>query len=579
MPVLQEQMDILSRAPWLRPRGDSSVLEHLDAMSVFRRKNWPLNEAAWEKGKLIGNEEFNHIFAEFAGLDRRGPPRDTFEGRELVNSSVNSVLRAARALLISLDDINIPLESLVDEKSRPTCVDRPISDPLFLSGTEKRPGTLALKAYLGGPADESKSNFPLDFSQTYAGEKRDFGVFEDPSAEARADLEREKTNAKRQALSSANKKEPTPSSRTKQPSTGGVDTAGGPIQSSDFYNYTIADADADITDLIQKTSGLESRRGLTTPVVGIPRDVLGKYRSTLSPWFEKFEWAREAIQEAPRPDQHLAPLEAEMAAQREYIISARSWGRYNYGKLKTLKCTTIFLRYLRCLHTRLLMVARPNDDLLQARVDRLADWILHEEVWNDFNQFSLARIKANSNLRPRYTAELAEREEKIEDWRNQILALEKAIADKKDAKTGADTEEAETTSSTTEKAPVATTAEAATQENEKEEKKKREEEEDAILDTILDKETERVLDPSRYAARMRRSTFRPTRKRYEYHMEDGKQVRVEKKPEDKQPEFAIFAEGGPPGYKELPREEVYDKLQYMVILTFWRVLQAKLHQL
>ncbi|KAK8030133.1 hypothetical protein PG993_011424, partial [Apiospora rasikravindrae] len=545
MPILLEHLENLSRAPWLRYRGTNGVLDHINYMSAFRRKNWPLSEAAWEKGRLIGNEDFDQIFAEFADLDRKGPPKDTFEGRRLVNGSVKSVLKAAKTLLISLDDINIPLESLVNEESRPTCVDRPNSDPLFLSGTEKRPGALALKAYLGGPREESKSDFPLDFSQTYAGEKRDFGVFADPEVVARVAKEAE-NSAKRPALGGNKKK--TPSTRKK--TTGGGGTVV-PSQEGDFYSYTIADADADINDLLREARGLEVRPSSITPVVRISSDVLMKYRSTCLPRFTKFQWAQDAV-DAHGPEQlseDLVALEEEMTVQRGYIVETRARGRFNYNNLKTLKCTTLFLRYLRCLHTRLLMAARPADDLLQARVDRLADWILHEEVWNDANRYSLARIKADSKLRPRYTAELAEREERIEDWRNQILALHKAMAMKGDTirveeeTSEEETIEEETTIPTPETSHVAETT-APVQEEKKE----------VDYDAILDKEPERVLDPSRREA-----------------------CKGEKKEQEEEPEFTIFAEGGPPGYKELPQTEVYDKLQYMIILTFWRVLQAQLH--
>ncbi|KAK6836839.1 hypothetical protein PG987_007334 [Apiospora arundinis] len=36
----------------------------------------------------------------------------------------------------------------------------------------------------------------------------------------------------------------------------------------------------------------------------------------------------------------------------------------------------------------------------------------------------------------------------------------------------------------------------------------------------------------------------------------------------------IFAAGGPPGFRGIPTDTVYEKLQYMIILTYWRCWMA-----
>ncbi|KAK8079241.1 hypothetical protein PG994_003048 [Apiospora phragmitis] len=522
MPVLLKHLDQLRRAPWLRLRGNDHLLDHLDAMSEFRRKNWP--------GKLIGNKEFDEIFAQFIQLGKNSPPTDRDEGRTLVHGSVHSVLDAARALLISLDTINIPLESLVNEETRPPCVDNPVSNPLFLSGTEKRPGAIALKAYLGGSHNESESQYPLDGSRSYSGEKRDFGVFSDPKLGTSED-----GHTKRQAVGDGG-------SAGIKKKTGGADKSQG-----DYYNYTWEDADQEIEDLLLLAEGRElppKHPGSVTPVLDIPSD----YKSTILPKMQAWDWPREAVQ-ARCPDQmtaDLEELEKEMTLQRDYIVQTCAEGRFTYSNLKTLKCTAFVLRYMRAMYIRLLMMGRPTDDLLQARADRLADWTLHEEVWNHANAYSLSRTKPNFKNRPRLEREIRKRTAKIEDWRNQILALHKAMAKKETGKAA----EAEANLDTLAKSPVA----AAVQDN------VNTEEEDNDIYTRMAEIPELVLSPSRYAVCMRNSTCESTSGssglKHEYHMEDGKWVRGELKKSQKLPKkFTVFAGGWASWDKDLPQEE------------------------
>lgn len=568
MPVLLRTLNRLSKAPWIRYRGKDHLLRHIDAISYFRMKNFPLNQAAWSKGELAGNPEFEKIFAEFNRLVANGQPKSEYEGRGLVHSSVNLVLDAARALLISLDAINIPLEKLVNEATRPTCVDKPITEPLFFSGTKEQPGAIAMKAYLGCPQKESESQFPLDGSVDYSGEKRDFGVFSDPATAAKFD----EYVAKRQALVGRKGGNAGPTKQNKNKSTSCDDH---------HYRYTIEDADADIEDLQALVEGSARTKAVVTPVHAMPADVLAKYRATILPNFNEWAWAREAGL-AGRPDQmslDLARLEQEIESQRAFIVAARQAGRFNYANLKVLKCTALVLRYLRSLYMRLFLAARPTDDLLQARADRLADWILHEEVWNDATRYSLKMAKANSKLGPQHRRDLKAREANIEEWRTQLLALQKDIVKKQHAKADEDEEASEEELGGT--APAGPAPPVSLPETPKREV------EDLDYGAYLD-EPELVLSPTRYRARMRRPIVRgETRNEYHWVTKENREkqlVKGDKKKRNKQkpPKLAVFSAKmaeGPKGYQDLPREKVYDKLQYMIILTFWRVLQAQVHNL
>ncbi|KAK8112564.1 hypothetical protein PG984_013090 [Apiospora sp. TS-2023a] len=590
MPVLLRNMDQLSKAPWIKYRGKDHLLRHFDGISYFRMKNFPLNQAAWTKGELAGNPEFEKIFADFERLVANGQPKNEQEGRGLVHSSVNLVLNAARALLISLDDINIPIEKLVNEATRPTCVDKPITDPVFFSGTKEQPGAIAMKAYLGSPPkNDSDSLFPLDGSVDYSGEKRDFGVFTAPDEETITIAANHIENvAKRQALvgkkAGAAKESRCPvmqNSNSNVSSKASKDSwasyaswASSSRENDSHYRYTIADADADIGDLEAVIQGYSTgSKAHVHPVVAMSTDLLGKYRPTILPRLLEWNWAREAASpgHSDPVGQDLPRLEEEIAALRQVIVATRLAARPNYSNLKMIKCTVLLVRYLRSLYMRLFLAAHPKDDLLQARADRLADWILHEEVWNDATKYSLKMTKSTSKLRPQLRRDLEAREANIKDWQDQLLKLQIDIAKKQ----GAKAEDEEEVVEAVDEEEVAATDGA---------KYKDKDVKDLEYGAYLD-EPELVLDPTRYAARMRGNTAQGE-SRYEWHWvtkENGERqlVKGEKKKQQKvkSPKFVVFAGVGPQGYKELPKEGVYDKLQFMIIMTFWRVLQAKLNNL
>ncbi|KAK8063298.1 hypothetical protein PG996_007950 [Apiospora saccharicola] len=613
MPILLRNMDQLSKAPWVKYRGKDHLLRHLDGISYFRMKNFPLNQAAWTKGEMAGNPEFEKIFADFERLVANGQPKNEQEGRGLVHSSVNLVLNAARALLISLDDINIPVEKLVNEATRPTCVDKPITDPVFFSGTKEQPGAIAMKAYLGSPPkNDSDSQFPLDGSVDYSGEKRDFGDFASPDEETITTNNIEIENLpKRQALVGKKAETTKASSRCPVMQNKSIKAASQPskprwaskaswVKSStssstsrendSHYQYTTADANADIGDLEAVVQGYATgSKPHVHPVVAMSADLLGKYRPTILPHVLKWNWAREAA--SPEHSDPVGPdlprLEEEIAALRQVIVATRLAARPNYSNLKMLKCTVLLVRYLRSLYMRLFMAARPKDDLMQARADRLADWILHEEVWNDATKYSLKMTKSTSKLCPQLHRDLEAREANIKDWQDQLLKLQIDIAKKQAAK--AEEEEEVVDAMDEEEVVVAEEEEeeaAAPVEEEvtaplgppppinlPEPKYKDKDVKDLEYGAYLD-EPELVLDPTRYAARMRGNTARGSRGTSGTGGEKKK-----KQQKVKPPKFVVFAGVGPQGYKELPKEGVYDKLQFMIIMTFWRVLQAKLNGL
>ncbi|KAK8859177.1 hypothetical protein PGQ11_009911 [Apiospora arundinis] len=561
MPQLLKELERFRAVPWLRWRGNNAFVKHLDLMATFRRKNWPLNAAAWKGGKLLDGCDFDKTFAEFLELGEEPAPTNRQEGKLLVHHSISLTLQAARDLLINLEPINIPVENLLNEETRPTPVDTPFDHPLFERGTESRPGALAMKAYLSGTVELSKSRYPLDGKSSYAGEKRDFGVF----ADMKPVESQEDEDAKRQAIGSGKKgknaKAPT---KKKLHSKAGL----GPVSSPDnsFYDYTVKDADRDIENLRTMANGedLSGEDEGVTPVWLLPSDVLQKYRPTLRAELDKAGW-----EELAEPGQAARPENiAKTLQELEWIIDESNADvraalegamKLTYPRLKTLKCTVFALRYARSLHMRLLLAARPSDDLLQARADRLEDWILHEEVWNAAHRFSLSKTKATNKDRPRLKKEIQMREANIANWRAQITALEKALDTKQQADDDAAAavkeamkhgEKADSDNNSSQVSAKAAIAKSAVQDK----KKKKGEKETKTTEAP----TRLVLDPFRYMVRAGGRGFSP---------------RTVKR--STQPEFTVFAEGGPPGYEKLPKGDTYQKLQYMIILTFWRVLKAQ----
>ncbi|KAK7995834.1 hypothetical protein PG991_015301 [Apiospora marii] len=662
MPVFLRTMEQLSRAPWIRYRGNDHLLRHLDDMAKFRFRHFPPNWAAFDNGELTGNPDFERVFAAFDRLVANGQPTSAEQGRGLVHSSVTLVLDAARALLIKLDDINITLDRLVDEATRPTCITRPVTDPLFFSGTKEQPGAVALKSYLGSPQKDSDSQFPLDVdgASTYLGEKRHYDEFSKfgPYPISKPPADAGENIAKRQALE-VKKGEPASSGPVQKPNSQSSKPTGksssGPAtkqkaksskptknnnskssnsaaKDDGHYRYTLEDAEADIESLQAAVGGWAPPKGLVHPVCGMPTDILARYYDTVKPWFDEWAWARKADGHDLVPglsSKVLAQLEREIEKQRDYLAVMRKADRYNYGKLKGMKCASLLLCYLRSVHMRYLMLARPDNDLLQARADRLAYWILHEQVWNDATLYSLRMTKATSKLRPQLRSDRKAREAHIADWQEQLLALEQDIAqDPVDKPVGemtaaeldeemegiavveeevfggaegdeevapvVDEENGGAVHEKEEEATAAAAAEAAAKEGntapppvfDQPRGKYYGKEVEDLEYCAYPGEPQLVLDPVRYGRRMRRLYVSgEAQARYEWHWvtrEDGEKelVKGEKKKRAPKPaKFTVFEAGGPEGHKDLPRETVYDRLQYMIIMTFWRVLQAQLHDL
>ena len=737
MPVLLQTLDRLSRAPWIRYRGQDHLLRHLDDMAGYRRRYFPLNQAAFCRGELAGNAAFDELFAAFDRLAADGPPQTADQGRALVHGSVTLTLDAARALLVRLDDVNLPLAALLDPATRPTCVDRPVTDPLFFSGTPQRPGAVALKAYLGSPPrDEADSRFPLDGSGAYLlGQKREA---EAPAAgKTAADAGGINNNNNSSSSSHVSKKQKTAGSGPVQeqngqssrpagniggnstrptgntnsnsanqqngPSSQPVGKQGGKASGSrrarpkqlkkskrpsrkrpavqeedDWYPYTLTDADADIVRIESWVQGTQTAglKPTVHPVCPMYPDVLARYYDTLQPAFDEYRWARssrtaddgygaadddghsDASSDADGPPDparaqaQLAELARDMAAKRAYLTGMLAADRYNYNKLKAMKCASLLLLYLRSLWMRLHLRAHPRGDGLRARADRLADWILHEEVWHDATLYSLRVLAPHSPKRPQLRRDRAAREANLAAWRADLDELEGSIymkategpveEEEEEEEEGGEEEEEEEmgsedveTSSSVESveeevvaaaeqepaaapaaegktgqatsaeeedgrkyAPVAEMVEAlaamtpaheaaAAQAPGAASSRHEAQEVEDLEDRAYPDEPALVLDPARYARRMRRPYAQAGPSRYEWHrvaQADGthtlvKGARKKPPPPPKPARFAVFAAGGPEGFGLLPREGVYDRLQYMIILTFWRVLQAQLHGL
>ncbi|RYP61704.1 hypothetical protein DL769_007593 [Monosporascus sp. CRB-8-3] len=510
----------LNRAPFTSL--DKRIFEHLVAMTFMLHECDPGPHQAWNNGDLESNEAFEGIFKEF--LELADEPRgNNGTRRHFIRHSQALLERAFDSLRLSKLLAEVP-EDLFDERATPTYIDFPPNSAEFFYGKSGRPGLLSVKSRLGGELSPDEQARVQEASK-----KRDA-----PAAGER----RRKKKARR----------------------------------ANGYTMTLANADDDIT-LIQTLVGLRDRDDLpdseriVTPTFKYRADIFQRYLRTISRELKVVHGAYYAPDAPPSKVAERNRLLEDLALGINHARgeALRLRDSKSPANIKNARIIAVKIQYMRSLYMKLLLSAEPpasEERIRQALIDRLDDWMFHEETWIESDRRSMERTNLSSKSRELYQDAIDGREESLQVLQDLWNEMEED-----DSSPGVDGEGAG--------------------EEEDEEGEGGQEYEGEGRGRDAGGAVRKGPDGARILRRVLRPVLPRTSvlwdEKSEWRRESWKRAvagahsrgiapppRENFRDDGPDP----FAAGGPPDYKQLPTTSSWDKLAYMIVLTHWRCFQV-----
>ncbi|RYP51542.1 hypothetical protein DL768_003137 [Monosporascus sp. mg162] len=235
------------------------------------------------------------------------------------------------------------------------------------------------------------------------------------------------------------------------------------------------------------------------------------------------------------------------------------------ANIKNARIIAVKIRYMRSLYMKLLLSAEPpasEEQIRQALIDRLDDWMFHEETWIESYRRSMERANLSSKSRELYQDAIDDREESLQVlqdlWNDMKEDDSRPDVDGEGAGGGKDGE-----------------GEGGEEHG----------------GEGGERDAGGAVRKGPDGARILRRVLRPVLPRTsvlwdeksEWRRESWKRAVAEAHSRGIAPppreNFRDdgpdpFAAGGPPDYKQLPTTSTWDKLAYMIVLTRWRCFQV-----
>jgi hypothetical protein len=507
--------DMLRLASTQYTSGANGLSMHLISMGNQLHQIWPPAREAWvEDGTdLKPDEDFERLYEAFSSLQDIGS-YDLY-----VKNSWIHLNMACRALHIP-EHKSLPDPDFFRNETRPTYVDYSCTSEEFLYGKGDRPGILSVKKILGGPLTAEEHGNIKE-----AAKKRE-----------------KKRGNKRRAGKQAGREERGPKRARTQ--------AG--------YTMTRLNAAADVENILRdsKYPGIDTPDAarIITPTCKNRENMLGAYRKDLrrianAIYKVKFGLPTTTAKLPQTPAQRTTWLQS---AATE-INSTRAMVNIYIGsinspaKAKQLRLAAYRLKLARAMYTLGLLSGEPSAspaeirDGLQARLD---DWILHEQAFNAADRFQLSsRMKQATADTLR--ANIQERDDNITRWREMRGDLGNQPAPNKNNHRGNGGNEA----------PPADDDNDGEDDDDANTADEGGEDEEGIP-WLTDEEIER-------ATIMLNGVLIPRKPKSSNWLPIYKDV------------TDPFAAGGPPNHDQLPLGSVWERLQYMWVITHWRFYQLR----
>ncbi|KAH9991315.1 hypothetical protein F4779DRAFT_609681 [Xylariaceae sp. FL0662B] len=598
--VVCKHLDTLAYAPFVSLRI-REFTDHILGMHRILEKCWPEPEELWRRNDIKNNKGFEEIHREFLDLERW--PEDFEISRRAIICRSHQLLKNA---LISLNLrptlVRIEPHDLFDSTKRPTFVDFSCTSEEFLYGKGERPGILSFKQRFGGLlTDDERAKVKEASKIKEVSKTKESSKTKGTSKTKGASKTKGESKTK-----GASKKRPGPakaSKNVKKP------------RKANGYTMDLDDVDADIDDIYNDAQFMGVRKRpnlnkLVTPTCENRPDTLKNYRNEL----------RNELQECR--DRFYKP--ENYSANRTYIRTtklmneeitrlrkeAKRKGDSNGNRqIKEARLAVFRLRFVRSLHLRLTLASTPPpsaEQRKQALRERLNDWILYEDTWNQADRKARNRIGISKTSLKFYNDYISQRNANISRWQEILEEMDQEAPE--DNESGDDDEnESEDDDENEEDDEDGDNNDDGDgnedgdddengeddgdgEDDEDDEDGEAEEaEEEPPAGEVQDSDFD-VLDA---AATLDRILY-PRLPSRNVYVNEGFEMRREKRrreaalalvlkkpmPEDLKPEPKkeldyFLATGGPPDFDQLPSGTVFERLVRMIVQTHWRCLMVK----
>ncbi|KAI0869953.1 hypothetical protein GGS24DRAFT_493360 [Hypoxylon argillaceum] len=528
--------------------GTNGLSSHPIRMALQLRTIEPPLRSAWTQDgyDIKPDEEFERIFEEFNALEK--DPRNFQYNHELyVSESYRFLEAACEALNIPADKV-YPDDNFFSNETRPTFLEYPAGSREFFYGKGSRPGILSAKSSIGALLTTDEAD-----------------VIKRVRDEGR---KKAKKTSKKQNMYTHHQ----PPNHPKRARTTGD------------YTMTSINAAADIEDVLRDSKYTELKGGdvdrpdsqrLVTPTVEIRKTMLVPYHDDLRRIIDEIFKRKfgTPTSQAKLPQTSLERSAWLTRATREIDVARASVNELidvttTPAKAKLLRLAAYRLKLVRAIYTAGLLAGTPAADQAEIKEGleaRLEDWILHERAWNVAEAVTLRRTGMTRELFDAISDQCSERRANISHWREMLGESSRQPRSRKDED------------------------EAEEEEEEEQGKKEGEEEEQETPDPRISTLTDEEIATADYLLHHCLHPRLPSAGNYLLdEREEGRQRRWYNKvaraklagrpipPWTHKAPFDPFEAGGPPRWKSLPKETVWDRLQYMWVLTYWRMFQLRL---
>ncbi|KAI0107864.1 hypothetical protein GGR51DRAFT_145564 [Nemania sp. FL0031] len=561
----------------------------------------PPPRAAWNQdaSDLKPDEEFEQIFEKFVGLKKLSK-HFQFKHEMFVSQSYRLLKDACEALNIGAEKA-YPDERFFENDFRPTYVEYPYGSQEFTYGKGTRPGILSLKSSFGMPLS-AKETRRLQRAREEKPQRRQ------PKTKSRKGI----TKKKRRTTS---KKVVRPTEQRKEKRKRVFDQSQSLYPSKkphleSGYTMNAVNAAADIEDILRDNKYTDVKTGdvnrpdsqrLVTPPVEIRKVTLVAYREDMRRIIDEIFKRKfgtptskaKLPQTAAARSDWLARAEKEIAVARAEVEKlVESVNSPAQGKL--IRLAAYRLRLVRAIYTLGLVSGEPaasDNDVKEGLKDRLRDWILYERAWLAAEWLTLKRAGISDELYSTISEQNTQRRKNIRQWKQMLKSFDEQPG-------SLDTEAIQATGVT----PTIKTEllydlgseledevdpEVTLVEELSEPEKAETVAEDAIYFPVklTDEEVTKanlLLDRALSPRRPGSSSFMldvSKRRRQRNWFENMKRPTVKGQPLSPWPyeeSASPLTADGPPGWELLPTKTVWDRFQYMWVLTYWRFFQLRL---
>ncbi|KAI1419939.1 hypothetical protein F5Y12DRAFT_720130 [Xylaria sp. FL1777] len=611
---LLEAMLRLSERPDCTADG---LMVHIVKMASQLNRIRPPPRGAWnaDGSDLNPNDEFEEIFEEFSRLEK--DPENKQMQHELYAIGSYRLLRSALRALHLPEEYANPGEEFFYNKTRPSYVEYPYGSDEFFYGKGRRPGVISIKSRLGSPLTDAQQASLDEVAQKAADEEvkqESKNTKEKSFANKRKQATKKTWKKQKEQKEKENTKGTKREKEQKRHSKVGKYHGSKKPRTKWGYTMTSVNAAADVEDILRDSKYTDlGEEGdvdrpdsdrLVTPTVEIRKTTLVAYRNDLRSIIDEIYKRRfgTPTNKAKRPQ-----TPNERKAWLERATRELKWARANVHKLietattpaksKQLRLAAYKLKLVRSMYTLGLLSGEPSASLQEIRdglKGRLDDWILYEEAWNVSELITLERQNITQELWDTITAQIDDRANNITRWREMKEELdgEKPASSKRTKPTEQDSvfgDSDELESSSSEEQEEDDGEDEDEDENDdgevEKEKRKLKQEKNEVQEVVLTDEEiangriilNAVLHPKLPDSGNYLLDPREERRRRKWfkEMAIAKLAGKPTPPWTHKAPFDPFAAGGPPGWEKLPLETVWDRLQYMWVLTYWRFFQLR----